>query len=175
MGRMHSVVVDTNVWIMAHVSQDKLITRSDVICANACVKWLNFLKTDERLLAVDDAWKILKSYREYLNATRSATNSVAQDVLEHLERTGRFLRVPIIYDSDGYAILPSELGLDKFDRDDRKFVAVVLGCDENDRPPIVNATDSDWAESIDLLMAAGIMVEELCPEWLEGRREELRT
>src|SRR5205085_1213763 len=132
---------------------------SDLDCAEACIQWLKELQSDENMLVVDYTNKILGSYRKHLNEVRSSPNTVAQEVLNHLHSTGRIRYVEIIFDKDGYAELAAELNLDTLDRDDRKFVAVVLACEENDRPPIVNATDTDWDQCSEELQAAGIEVQ----------------
>jgi hypothetical protein len=50
------------------------------------------------------------------------------------------------------------------DRDDRKLVAVALA--HNPTPPIVDATDSDWEKIRQLLLDVGLMVHELCPDYI---------
>ncbi|MBN2209647.1 MAG: hypothetical protein JW759_10185 [Candidatus Coatesbacteria bacterium] len=57
---------------------------------------------------------------------------------------------------------PDDLDSLKFDRSDRKFVAVARAHPE--RPPILNATDTDWCIFREALAACDIQVVFICPE-----------
>ena len=52
--------------------------------------------------------------------------------------------------------------LAKFDRDDRKFVAVALA--SGTFPDIINATDTDWWAPRRALQQLGVRVRFLCPD-----------
>ena len=54
----------------------------------------------------------------------------------------------------------------RFDRSDRKYVAVALA--SRKKPTILNAVDSDWSEHQDALSDNDIVVQELCPNCLKG-------
>ncbi|MBI4493070.1 MAG: hypothetical protein HY690_09790 [Chloroflexi bacterium] len=53
-------------------------------------------------------------------------------------------------------------------RSDRKFVAVARACQR--RPPVVNATDTDWWLFRDALKRHGVEVEFLCPDLMVSPR-----
>ncbi|MBC6473672.1 MAG: hypothetical protein GDA48_13345 [Hormoscilla sp. GM102CHS1] len=57
---------------------------------------------------------------------------------------------------------PQDPALADFDLSDRKFVALALAYPE--KPPILNAVDSDWRNFHDRLSTHGVRVEFLCPE-----------
>ncbi|MFM8174468.1 MAG: hypothetical protein ACKN81_13060, partial [Pirellulaceae bacterium] len=64
--------------------------------------------------------------------------------------------------NDDFEEVPTDVDLRRFDRSDRKFVAIVIGF----RPKIavvLNAVDSDWWNSRDALRRNGIEVEFVCP------------
>jgi hypothetical protein len=159
---MSNVVIDTNVWIMAHVPVSQQPAHR-LRCANTCRKWLTNLRDGERTVAVDHKNLILGKYWSYLEQTRPpGAPSLAGEILREFQSTGRINVVQIPLTEEGEPYLAPELNLQDFDRADWKFVAVALACDDN--PPIVNATDTDWQQHIEALNAAGIIVEELCPD-----------
>ncbi|MGI4833585.1 MAG: hypothetical protein ACRYFK_09015 [Janthinobacterium lividum] len=61
-----------------------------------------------------------------------------------------------------FAAFPTAAELTKFDPSDRKFVAATLT--HHARPPIVNATDTDWYEHRETLGRYGVNLEFLCEE-----------
>jgi len=63
-------------------------------------------------------------------------------------------------DGRGFEEFPQDLSLDGFDRDDRVFVAVALAHPE--RPPILEATDTDWWHYRQALRANGVAIKFLC-------------
>ena len=63
---------------------------------------------------------------------------------------------PIDDDRRGYEELPEN----KFDRSDRKFLAVAVVANA----VVLNAVDSDWHEQADLMDELEVEVEQLCPQ-----------
>jgi len=57
---------------------------------------------------------------------------------------------------------PDDPDLADFDPADRKFAAVALASVKE--PTILNALDSDWAESHDALLRHGLTIRFLCPQ-----------
>lgn len=162
---MNEAVVDTNVWIMAHKSKDLHTTPIEVDCAIKCVSWLTgYFDDPEHKLVADLQWKILDEYWTHLKQEQS----LASQILANLQQSGRIHWANILFDRDGQAVLPSELGLDEFDPSDKKFIAAALACDPH--PPIYNAVDSDWQKHAAAIKAAGITVVELCPQCIEAYR-----
>ena len=84
-------------------------------------------------------------------------------LVDFQHRGDRILRVgvtPTDDDRRGFQELPEN----RFDRSDRKFLAVAVVA----RASVLNATDSDWREHGDLMVGLGIEVDELCPHILKG-------
>ncbi|MCP4749267.1 MAG: hypothetical protein GY866_00095, partial [Proteobacteria bacterium] len=69
-----------------------------------------------------------------------------------------------------YDEFPEHDGLKNFDISDRKFVAVANA--HPDKPPILEATDSNWWGWKDSLAEIGITVTFLCPAYAEGKYSE---
>ena len=57
---------------------------------------------------------------------------------------------------------PTDPALQKFDRSDRKWVAIALT--HSAKPPILNAADTDWKDFESELGVHGIKIQFLCPE-----------
>lgn len=152
-------VVDTNVW----VNMDRLSVETDAERARvqACQEWgaAFSLGTDAYKLAVDYSWKILKEYRNNIKQ-----GGLAERYLNRLlsRPITRLELVEIRFDENHHAILPENVSFN--DPNDRKFVAVSLAFQPP--TPIINATETDWAKEQTQLAAAGIMVNELCPDYL---------
>ena len=118
----------------------KTTTRAELDCFDACRKWLRTFINGADKLVVDLDYKIIKEYRANI-----AKGTLTEQWLNRLETQPRDLRlveVQIAYDADGYAIVPPKVAIQ--DKNDRKFVAVVLA--HQPTPPIVNGTDTDWSK-----------------------------
>lgn len=152
-------VMDTNV--LASVGKLPPDDEIEANCIIACIEWFKvFREGDENYkLAVDIGWKILNEYRGQVKQ-----GSLAERYLNELlsQPITRLEFVKIEYDDNGNAILKSDI-MD--DPSDRKFVAVAL----HFNPPalIINATDTDWEESKEKLVKNNIIVQELCPKYIE--------
>lgn len=70
-------------------------------------------------------------------------------------------------DPPGFVEFPSDIDLEHFDLDDRKFVAVALASGSD--PLILNAADRDWWIHRRALEQCGVRVEFLCPELMSTR------
>ena len=62
-----------------------------------------------------------------------------------------------------FCMLPFELE----DESDRKFLAVAVECEPY--APILNATETDWAQEKQQLVENGITIHELCPAYIEAK------
>lgn len=62
-----------------------------------------------------------------------------------------------------FAEFPDDESLSKFDSSDRKFAAVALTHPE--KPPILNAVDSDWKDFETAFKDIGITIIFLCPDY----------
>jgi hypothetical protein len=74
---------------------------------------------------------------------------------------------PIADTSRDFEEFPSDPELARFDRSDRKWVAVARA--SADDPVILNAVDSDWWEYRDRLARHGVRIDFLCSHLMPGR------
>lgn len=118
--------------------------------------------TVEDRLVVDLTYRIISEYRGQIPPAGQSARWLNQ--LETQPRD-RLVEVIIQFDANGHAVLPPELEI--HDNNDRRFVAVALAHDPT--PPIVNATDTDWAQERERLAAGGITMQELCPDFIAER------
>jgi len=144
-------------------------TSSEADCIEECLNWLSKFVAGEDRLVVDDASKILNEYYDYV-----LPNTEARRLLRRFHRQpyDRMVFVRIEYDSE-YAKLPdtvNSLRTGAFRVGDRRLIAVALACEP--RPPIINATDSDWSEAKTQLENLGIVVQEICSVYVQ---ETLQT
>jgi hypothetical protein len=154
-------VVDTNVAIAAN-GRD---THADALCQLACIEALEEV-VKRKKIAVDDQGLILDEYSGYLN--HSGAPGVGDKFYKHVFNNQyikeRCVRVAIhpVADTRVFREFPGSPSLTGFDRSDRKFVAVALTA--GGPVPILNATDSDWANYNAALVAEGVSVIQLCPQ-----------
>lgn len=158
------VVVDTNVAVVASERHPGV---SDA-CVLGCIERLRQISEGEDALVIDDGWHIL---REYMANLRQSGQPGVGDrflkwVLDNLKNPSRCEQVAITpvdgaYER-GFREFPQDPCLVGFDRSDRKFVAVSLV--HRQRPPILNATDSDWWDYREALERNGVRVVFLCRE-----------
>ena len=159
---MSEVVVDTNVWVLA----DKITSISDETpaieadCIKASYRWIQrFLASDDKLV-VDRAYRIFREYRNNI-----VEGGLAELELNRLESIPleRLAFVDIEFDRDGHAIVPDEVMI--ADESDRKFIAVAIAA--KPYAPIYSATETDWTEEHEKLSNFGLIVHELCPDYIE--------
>jgi hypothetical protein len=144
-------VVDTNVCVVANGDTD----HASPACVRACSQRLLELKPHQ--IAIDDGMEILREYKQRLHTKDEPRDGHAfyRWLVTNLYNQQRCVLVPM-------AAFPADPELSGFDMDDRKFVQVALAHAE--RPPILNAVDSDWRNFEAPLATHGIRLEFLCPE-----------
>ena len=161
---MSEIVIDTNVWVMANriTSLNDATSSGEADCIESAYTWLrSFINSDDRL-AVDLSYQIMKEYRDNLPAGGLAEQELNQLESKPIER---LVFMQIKFDKDGHAILPNSLEF--HDESDRKFIAVALECDPH--APIYNSIDTDWAKEKTRLLDHGLVIRELCPDYIESR------
>jgi hypothetical protein len=159
------VVIDTNVAIVANGHA----TQAGIPCVETCVATLIRLRERYRIL-LDDRGLILDEYRRRLSPSGQPGPGDAffkwlWDNQCNLEHCWQLTVVPT--ESGSFEEFPDDPGLEGFDKSDRKFVAVAIASQE--RPPILNASDTDWWEHREALRRHGIEVRFLCPELMKER------
>jgi hypothetical protein len=167
---MNAYVVETNVAIVSNNCREKT-PQAGTQCVLACIRKLreciNILKGESRgKLVLDAGGEIQTEYAAHLSRTGQPGvgdefffEVIQQEYGVHCER------VPITPQGDSYAEFPNDTELVGFDCSDRKFVAAALASQFD--PTVLNAVDSDWYHYQTALEAAGVRIEQLCPECLK--------
>jgi hypothetical protein len=158
---MSHAIVDTNVPIVANGHSDQ----ASRPCAVACQQLIAEFSADRRILVIDSSWKIIQEYKHRLNQAGQPGigDAFLRWVLTNWANPLRCEQVLITPTVDGhdFAEFPDDPALERFDRSDRKFVAVSHAHPAH--PPIFNAVDTDWLHYQDALAAHGVRVEHVCP------------
>lgn len=154
-------IVDTNVPLVANRKSDMTAR-----CVNACAVALQEIIRDGHLV-LDDKWKILSEYKNKLSPSGQpgVGDAFLKWVLTNHSNPTRCTCVAITPKPDDpldYHEFPQHPELKKFDRSDRKFVAVCIA--HALHPPILQAADSKWWGWKDALDECGVPVLFLCPE-----------
>lgn len=158
------VVIDTNVLIAANGRDCPQATPA---CRIACVQQLQHTKT-EASLVLDDRFRILNEYKNKVSPSGQpgVGDAFLKWILTNWTNSTHCHQVSITPTPDGsFKEFPSSPDLQGFDPSDRKFVATALS--HPDCPAILNAVDSDWKQFGPALAAAGVKVEQLCPQILK--------
>lgn len=137
-----TVVIDTNVLLVANGADLKVSGEGRTACVNA-------LRARQQAgkVAIDDRYRILG---EYLNKTqpnqpKGAGDSFLKWLLQNQRNPGRVALVPITeIEPDRFAEFPDPELESRFDPPDRKFVALANA--HPAKPPIWQAADSKWLD-----------------------------
>lgn len=152
-------LIDTNVAIVANGKSD-----AGPACVLAAIERLERLIAGE-ILVLDDAEHILTEYRRHLSphGQPGTGDQFFRWIWEQaIYNPQHCEQIALALDDDGsFAIFPNTAALAKFDPSDRKFVAAALT--HPARPPVVNATDTDWHHHRDALASHGVLVAFICP------------
>jgi hypothetical protein len=158
-----TVVVDSNVAYVASRLHDK----ADDVCINECVKRLRGVQEAGGLL-IDDKGLILREYTKKLgySGQPGAGHAFVKWAHDHQAIPEKVRQITITQTTDAgkrrYVEFPDTAALAGFDPSDQKFVAVALASGE--KPPILNAVDSDWWNHREALTDSGVTVVFLCPQ-----------
>lgn len=164
------VVVDTNVAVVANGKSEQASEQ----CVDSCAERLEQIMYGGVKLVLDDDWRILDEYMRNLHKNGPEIgNRFLVWTLQYRTNPERCELVPIT-PVDGlkneFKEFPADSELEDFDRDDRKFIAVALAHPE--KPPILQATDTQWWDFRDALIRNGVIVEYICKDDIQRLREE---
>ena len=162
-----TVIVDTNVVVVANGRSEQ----ASADCVDTCGERLEEIMRGEMKLVLDNRWIILG---EYMRNLRSNGANVGDRFLGWIlaNRDKRCDLVPITpvngseYEFEEF---PDDPALDDFDPDDRKFIAVA--CAHSEKPPILQAVDSQWWDFRDAFHRNGVTVEFICEEDIQRLHE----
>ena len=156
---MITVIVDTNVAVVANGQS----SQASPNCVDTCINRLERIIRGEEKLVLDDTWTILG---EYVRNLRSSGEPGAGDrfLLWILRNKNTQCDLVTITPIDGlenaFEEFPNDPALDGFDPDDRKFIAVAVTHPE--KPPILQAVDSQWWDFLDAFRRNGVTVAFIC-------------
>lgn len=159
-------VVDTNVPIVANGTSDES-NNPGIQCRLSSIEFLENIINNGKIV-IDIDGEIQREYHRHLNPRGQPGVgdlfylTVLQSGVDRVER------IDIKKNEDGeYQNLPQEVIDAAFDPSDRKFAALA----KKEVIPVVNSTDSDWVESLEVLQNNGIEIIFLCgcdpKEWFE--------
>lgn len=122
----------------------------------------------EGLLVLDEGGQIFNEYRQQhlsFSGQPGPGDVFFKWLVDNRYNADRVSLVSLSRDPnkpERFTAFPNDPQLEAFDPSDRKFVAVALT--HQDRPAILNATDSDWWKFKDALLANGVIVRFVCGE-----------
>ncbi|MEZ4632763.1 MAG: hypothetical protein R2880_18980 [Deinococcales bacterium] len=153
-------VVDTNVLVLAN---GRDTTEKQLRCQLASIEALEEVR--QHLAVIDNLGCILSEYQRYCNF--SSQLGMGDEFFKYLfqhqadeHSCEQVVLTPLDKDCKSFKEFPNTEELQKFDPSDKKFVAVAL--QSIHKPPILNATDSDWQAFSTALNKQGILVQEIC-------------
>jgi hypothetical protein len=152
-------VVDTNVLVVANGREAGHATPE---CVLQCERRLLAVRTGERI-ALDTSYEILNEYfrKQNFSGQPGPGDAFAKWAFNNQWNATHCDLVEITRLSDGsYREFPTDPQLARFHLKDRKFVAVSIAHPE--RPPILNAVDSDWDDFLGPLAENGVVIHGLC-------------
>ena len=154
------VVADTNVAVVANALSEQ--ASSD--CVETCAERLEEIMRGEVKLVLDDDWQILGEYAQNLHFTGTDVGDrFLQWVLRNWRNPERcdLIHITSVDGSENeFEEFPDDPTLEGFDPDDRKFIAVAVAHPE--KPPILQAVDSQWSDFRDILRENGVTVAFIC-------------
>ena len=161
------VVVDTNVVVVANGRSEQ--ASSD--CVETCGERLEEIMRGEAKLVLDNRWIIL---REYMQNLRSNGADIGDRFLGWIlankdQRCDLVSITPVDGSENEFEEFPDDPALNDFDPDDRKFIAVAVAHPE--KPPILQAVDSQWWDFRYAFRRNGIIVEFICEADIQRLRE----
>ena len=161
------VVVDTNVVVVANGRSEQ--ASSD--CVETCGDRLEEIMRGEMKLVLDNRWIIINEYMQNLrsNGADVGDRFLGWILVNKDDRCDLVSITPINGSENEFEEFPDDPALDGFDPADRKFIAVA--CAHSERPPILQAVDSQWWDFRAALRRNGIIVEFICEDDIQRLRE----
>lgn len=162
------VIVDTNVVVVANGRSEQ----ASEDCVETCGERLEEIMRGEVKLVIDNRWIIL---REYMQNLRSNGADVGDRFLGWIlanrdERCDLVPITPIDGAENEFEEFPDNPALNDFDPDDRKFIAVAAA--HSEKPPILQAVDSQWWDFRDAFRQNGVTVAFICEDDIQRLRED---
>jgi len=165
---MKAVVIETNVIAVANDRAEQ----AGYNCVLSCIDALEKTRL-ERIVVIDSGGRCFEEYFRY--ASRSGQPGVGDYFAKWLWERQAYRKhcecvdiSPTTDDPEQFMEFPSDPDLTRFDRSDRKFVAIARA--SRNKPVILNATDSDWWHHKEPLQRNAIKLQFLCQELMFDMR-----
>lgn len=171
MSMPNQCVMDTNVPktanLLAIPDSSSDVTDS---CILACIEAVEHVMHTQGLI-IDAGDDIFNEYLRQLETEdhQGAGTQFIKWVIMNSWNPDFCQRVAITKAEDSYQEFPNQPGLESFDPDDKMFVAVANA--HPDKPPILQATDSQWWGWQEPLAAAGITVHFVCSDYIKSKHQ----
>jgi hypothetical protein len=171
--KIKTYIIDTNVIFVAEGKHNVSFE-----CFKNCIEIIKGIKNGQFRISLDNRGFILREYIINFQNTQGIGMELVIWLFRHQHQHSYCLLVdPQPQDGTGenFALFPQDPLLASFDRADRKFVATAIAAQhalEGQPVPIVNATDSDWCNYLEVLQQNGVHLYFICPEQMP--REECR-
>ena len=170
---MNSVVVDTNVIVIANDTDDK---RAD--CRDRCQDRIQQILSGPEKVVIDDDWRIIKEYERNTNPnTRKGIGDLFVKTLMQNQANPNVCQIvhitPLAGNGTDFEEFPTDSALRGFDPDDRKFIAVTLAHqqDTGETATILLAIDRGWLQFTNALANHGVNVDFICEEDIQRPRQ----
>ena len=160
---MMKVIVDTNVPLVANGRADQ----ASEDCVETCIDILMQITGGNVKLVLDDQRRIIGEYRNKLNpggfpGVGDAFLKWAEVNWVNPQQCDLVSITPIDDLETDFQEFPTDPALADFDPDDRKFIAVALA--HSEKPPILQAVDSEWWNYRDALRQNGVTIDFICED-----------
>ena len=157
---MMMVIVDTNVAVVANGEWGENYKE----CEETCIDRLERILRGELKLVLDENRLILDEYSRNLYPKHADVGDrFLRWILRYMHAQCELVPItPIENSKTEFEEFPSDQALQKFDPDDRKFVAVAHKHPQ--KPPILQAVDSKWLDFREALGEHEVKVEFICEE-----------
>ena len=165
-----AVIVDTNVAVVAN-GQSPQASSS---CVDTCINRLEGIVRGEEKLVLDNGWIILGEYLRNLRSTGEpgAGDSFLRWILMNKDDRCDLIHItPVAGSENEFEEFPDDPALADFDPDDRKFIAVAVA--HSEKPPILQAVDSQWWDFHNAFRQHGVTVEFICEADIQRLREDI--
>lgn len=162
-------IVDTNVPKTANLAVAPENIPLDLTgCVVSCIEAIEHI-VQKGGLVLDKGGEIFDEYRQQLSmkGQPGIGDRFLKWVHDNQWKIPDTDRVAITKNGDSYNEFPTSENLLGFDSSDKKYVAVANA--HNEKPPIMQATDSKWWGWKDALTEVGITVHFLCPKYVEAK------
>lgn len=158
-GTNNRLVIDTNVPAVANLMHPP----ATLDCVEACIEALSAARRG--IVLMDDTGLIFSEYHHYLShrGQPGVGDAFFKWLWDNQANPLHCQKVAIEYVGGDleFAEFPNDPDLQRFDRSDRKFVAVAIASGVN--PPILNASDTD-RYNFRLPLTRYVTLQFLCPE-----------